>query len=444
LKLLCAADLHIGRRPARLPRSWAGGRITAALAWDDLVECAIDHGADALLLAGDIVDQDNRYFEAYGPLGRGVRRLKEAGIAVVAVAGNHDHHTLHEVAAEVGAGHLAVLGRGGRWERWTLRDGDGSPRLHVDGWSFPASRHADDPTTTYDLAPPDDAAPVIGLLHCDLDGREPRYAPVPATALARVPAAAWVLGHVHVPGLRQEPGRAPALYPGSLLALDPGETGARGAWLLELEPGRAPAFRPVPLSRVRYETVTVAVDGVDDADALRAAVAGGLRSRLAEIVDEDAGPLALLSCRVRLTGRTPLHAAADRALANLGDLELDGDGGIRLVVERVDADTRPALDLDDLARGSDAPALLARLLIDLDDDLDPDPDLLARAERAAASIAARPYFAELPDADGANDDAVVAVPAGAPGAASPAAVRVALQRQASRLLDELVRQKETA
>jgi DNA repair protein SbcD/Mre11 len=434
LKLLCAADLHIGRRPARLPRSWAGGRISAALAWDDVVECAIAHGADALLLGGDVVDQDNRYFEAYGPLGRGIRRLKEAGVAVVAVAGNHDHHTLHEVASEVGDGHLVVLGRGGRWERWTLRDEDGAARLHIDGWSFPAARHADDPTATYDLAPADDSAPVVGLLHCDVDGGEPRYAPVAAASLARVPVSAWVLGHIHVPGLRQEPGRAPWLYPGSLVALDPGETGRRGAWLVELEPGRAPSFRHLPLSRVRYENVDVDVEEVADTDGLRGAVGAALRRRLDDVVEEGVGPLALLSCRVRLTGRTALHAGAERALANLSDLELTGDGDVRLAVERVQVDTRPALDLHDLARGTDAPALLARLLVQLEDapgaalDADPpqiDPALQARLDRTVAGVMARPYYGEL-----ASDD-------------QPDA-RAALRRQASRLLDELVRQKETA
>jgi DNA repair protein SbcD/Mre11 len=424
LKLLCAADLHIGRRPARLPRSWAGGRISAALAWDDLVECAVVHRVDVVLLAGDVVDQDNRYFEAYGPLGRGLQRLKEAGVAVVGVGGNHDHHTLHEVASAVGGGHLAVLGRGGVWERWTLRDEAGSARLHIDGWSFPASRHGEDPTAAHRLDPPEDGAPVVGLLHCELDSREPRYAPVPAAALAGVAVDAWVLGHVHVPTLRQDPGRAPVLYPGSLLALGPGETGRRGAWLLELAPDRAPSFRHLPLSRVRYETVEVDADGVEDVDALRALVGSALRGRLTEVIEEGAGPLALLSCRVRLTGRTPLHVRLDRALADLGDLDLSGDGDVRLAVERVDVDTRPALDLPDLARGSDAPALLARLLIDLEGD-PVDADLVARAERAAAGIAARPYYAEL-------------------GAAGESETRTALRRQASRLLDELVRQKEPA
>jgi DNA repair protein SbcD/Mre11 len=434
LKLLCAADLHIGRRPTRLPAGSAGS-FSAAAAWGDLVDVAVSRSVDVVLLAGDVVDQENRYFEAYGPLGAGVRRLKEAGIAAVAVAGNHDHQALHEVAREVGGGHLRVLGRGGRWERWTLRGEGGRALLHVDGWSFPAGRHPDDPASSYDLPAPDaaDEAPVVGLLHCHLDGREPHYAPVPAASLARLPVSAWILGHMHVPELREVAGRAPVLYPGSLLALDPGEAGLRGAWLVELEPGRPPVFRHLPLSRVRYESVDVDVHGAADPESLRAAVAGALRRRLEEVVAGGAGPLELVSCRVRLEGRTPLHLEAERLVSNLVDLELMAEGGVRLVVERVAVDTRPAVDLHDLARGSDAPGLLARLLLALEgggeaaDTPGPAADVdlaavLAAAERGGEQVVGRSYYADL--------------------AAAAPPVRTAMGRQAARLLDELVRQKE--
>jgi DNA repair protein SbcD/Mre11 len=458
LKLLCAADLHIGRRPARLPPAWGGGRISAAAAWDGLVDCALERRVDAVLLAGDVVDQDNRYFEAFGPLGRGVLRLKEAGIAVVAVAGNHDHHTLHDVAAEVGHDHLVVLGRGGRWERWTLRAHDGAPLLHVDGWSFPATHHPGDPVADYHLEPPADAAPVVGLLHCDVDSTETRYAPVRSTALAAVPVTAWVLGHIHKPDLREAPGRPPILYPGSLLALDPRETGRRGAWLVEVAPDRTPSFEHLPLSRVRYDTVPVDVDGLDDFDAVRARVGSTLQDHLARAVEEGVGPLEVVSARARLEGRTALHARLESLLANLGDLELADRQGVRLVVERAEVHTAPALDLADLARGSDAPARLARLLLALDRpsgvDLEPGPGLLSDPEvaeaglpelvaataRAAAGVAARPHYAGL-DRDPGADDAVA--PAGRSwGVGDPEGVaRSVLRRQASRLLDELVRQK---
>jgi DNA repair protein SbcD/Mre11 len=419
LKLLCAADLHIGRRPGRLPAPWSGGRITAATAWDGLVACALAEGVDAVLLAGDIVDQENRYFEAYGPIGRGVGRLKEAGIAVMAVAGNHDHQTLHDVAAAVGQDHMVVLGRGGEWERWTLRDGAGAARLHVDGWSFPSSRHAQDPTLDYALPEPADGAPAVGLLHCDLDSTENRYSPVPTASFSRLPLSAWVLGHIHVPRLREGPGRPSLLYPGSLLALDPGEVGRRGAWIMELGEGRAPSFRHVALSAVRYEAVEVDVADAADGASLRARVGETLERRLEAIIGEGAGSLEVVSCRVRLRGRTALGHGIEAVRDELRTIDLGERDGVRLVVERVDVDTRPALDLEELARGSDAPGRLARLLL----DLDPDPGLSIRAEAAAEAVSGRSHYG---------------------GLGSLASARPTLRRQAARLLDALMRQKEPA
>jgi DNA repair protein SbcD/Mre11 len=436
LKLLCAADLHIGRRPWRLAGPVAAHRLSSAVAWDDLVDLALGQGVDCVLLAGDVVDQANRYFEAFGPLGRGLERLKAAGIAALAVAGNHDHQTLHEVAAEVGGGHLRVLGRGGRWERHTLRGEDGAARLHVDGWSFPDAWHRADPAGVHDLPAPLDDAPILGLLHCDLDGREDRYAPVPSASLARLPMAAWVLGHIHVPQLRATAAGTPVLYPGSLMALGPGETGPRGAWLLELSPGRTPSARQVPLSRVRYEHVSVDVGGLEEEEGLRGAVTGALRRRLDEVVADGSALLELVSCRVELTGRTVMHAEAGRLLANLDDLELVGEGGIRLGVHRVEVDTRPALDLHDLARGSDAPGLLARLLLRLDAGEEPGPEfegLMARAARAAAAVRDRPYYAALGTGEAPSADE--------PESVGPPALRVVVRREASLLLDALIRQK---
>jgi DNA repair protein SbcD/Mre11 len=427
LKLLCAADLHIGRRPRGLPRPWSDGRISAARAWDGLVDAAIQHEVDAVLLAGDVVDQENRFFEAFGPLGAGVRRLESAGIAVVAVAGNHDHESLHAVADQVGGGHLRVLGRGGEWERWTLTDDHGRARLHVDGWSFPSSHHAGDPTRDYPFSPPDDGAPVVGLLHADVDSADTRYAPVPRASLGRLPVAAWVLGHVHVPSLREAPGSPPILYPGSLLALDAGETGRRGGWLVELSPGRAPSFRPLPLSRLRYEAVSIDVTEWPDPGALPGQVASALAAHLEAVVAEGVGPLELVSCRVRLVGRTPLHTRLGQLLSELDELSPEA-GGVRLVVERLGVETRPALDLDDLARGVDAPGVLARLVRELDGDPtgdSPDAQLVERAERAVRAVAGRGHYGALEG-----------------GGGEPPEARGALRRQAMKLLDELVRQKE--
>lgn len=429
LTILCAADLHLGRRPADL-RGAGGSRIASKAGWSSLVDRARADAVDLVVLAGDVIDELNRSFEAYGPLERGIRTLKAAGIPVVAVAGNHDHDTLPDVAAEVGDGNLVVLGRGGEWERWTLEDDDGAPRLHVDGWSFPDGTWREDPTAGYDAAALGDpgGAPVLGLLHADLDQAGSPYGPVTAARLRSLPPAAWVLGHIHVPSLEEDAGVAPILYPGSLQALDAGERGVHGAWVLELGAATTPAFRQVALSSVRYDRVTVDVAGEDDAAGVMGAVRRALKEHLDALGEEATGPLRRVQVRVRVTGRTAVHGRMAEALAELGGLELTDDAGLRLVADpRPVIETRPALDLESLARGSDSPALLARLLLDLDAGGALPDELARRATAAVTRIADRSHYLE------ARLDAVDADRA-----------RDAVRRQATRLLGALVAEKETA
>ena len=85
MRILACSDIHLGRICAV-----EGGDLSGSSAWEAVVETAIAQEVDALVLAGDIVDNDNFWFEAYGPLLRGFERLNAARIAIIAVAGNHD------------------------------------------------------------------------------------------------------------------------------------------------------------------------------------------------------------------------------------------------------------------------------------------------------------------------------------------------------------------
>jgi DNA repair protein SbcD/Mre11 len=357
MKILCSGDLHLGRRSSRLPDGIDPRLHSATAAWGAVVDLAIEERVDLVALSGDVVDRANRYFEAFGPLERGVRRLGGAGIPVAAVAGNHDFDVLPKLAPSLGTS-FRLLGAGGRWEGITLAR-DGVPALRVAGWSFAAEHVTTSPMSAFPGLP-DDGVPVLALLHAELDQPSSRYLPAAAPELRAAPASFWLLGHLHSPRLHETPGGAPLLYPGAPQALDPGEPGAHGAWIVELEPGRIPTARMVPLSSVRYDGVEVDVNGVADPDSLDRLVAEGVRAHLQRVVEEGCGRLRHLACHVRVTGRTPLHRTLDARLAErLGDLDAE-HGEVQGRVERVEVATRPAVDLGDLARAGDAPGVLAR------------------------------------------------------------------------------------
>ena len=83
MKILFSGDLHIGRHSSRIPQSLDGPKYSAARAWERIVDIATEDKYEIVLLSGDIADQDNDYYEAIGPLERGIQRLGEAGIRTV-------------------------------------------------------------------------------------------------------------------------------------------------------------------------------------------------------------------------------------------------------------------------------------------------------------------------------------------------------------------------
>jgi DNA repair exonuclease SbcCD nuclease subunit len=367
MRILCTADIHIGRRAARVPPSLLDARFSCAAAWDALVRLAIDRRVDAVLLSGDLVDRANWFFEAYGPLERGLRTLARAGVRSFAVAGNHDFDVLPRLVEALGPENFRLLGRAGQWERFTL-EADGRPRLHLDGWSFPAESVRTCPLDTYRPAP-DGGAPTIGLLHADVDQPRSTFGPVALAQLQAQPVALWLMGHIHRPARYDRAAGPTVLYPGSPQAMDPGETGAHGAWVLEVDASGVRGLEFVPLSVVRYDTVEVDATGAADEDGLQALVARAVADRLDAAVAEG-GPLAFLCCRLRLVGRTALHRRLAACLASIcDDLELPhARAGAVARVDKVEIATRPPVDLEALARGSDAAGNLARVVLALQGD----------------------------------------------------------------------------
>jgi DNA repair protein SbcD/Mre11 len=422
VKVLCTGDLHIGRGPSRLPSSVEVRPLSCARRWEAIVECALTQQVDLVAISGDLVDRQNRYFEAIGPLEKGLRRLGDAGVVTVAVAGNHDFDVLPEIAQSLGESYFHLLGRGGAWERKRiqLRNGDS---ITVDGWSFAQEHVRANPLDSYALGAADGEIH-MGLLHADLGAPTSTYAPVSLADLRAHPTNLWLLGHIHAP--RLEGGIVPVLYPGSPQAMDPGESGAHGVWVGEMCAGEPAHLQMVRLSAVRYETIDINVSDASDEVALMASAHAQIQQSAAAFIDSAEG-LKHLSLRIRVCGATSMYHRID---ACLHALETDAEisvGDVGVWVERIVNQTRPARDLVDLSRGEDAPALLARLLLMLSGDRDATESELAilrEAEQAATHARkAKPYLAL---GDGKADDASY--------------IREVVAAQAAALLDELLRE----
>ena len=394
MKLLCVGDIHLGRQPARLPAGLLdelkASELGPAAAWRLAVDFALADEVDAVLLAGDVVEQEDDFYEAYGDLRRGVDRLAAAGTPVLAVSGNHDVQVLPRLADAVPG--FRLIGRGGAWEVQEVTGRDGR-RVQVLGWSFPERRVTTSPLAAHELPELDPGnGPVVGLLHCDRDAAGSAYAPVRSAELADAPAAAWLLGHVHRPD-RLAPPR-PIGYLGSLTGLDPGEAGPRGPWRLECT-GSELALEHLPLAPLRWEEVEVALDGLESAEDVHTFAVAALDALHERLAAERFRPRAV-GCRLRFTGRTAHPREAGRSLAAGDPLRiLHPRDDILYFVHDWRIEAGPALDLDELARGADPPALLARKVLLLRRSAE-DTDrqaLLAGARRRLDSLGGRRAFA---------------------------------------------------
>lgn len=426
--VLCTGDLHIGRRASKAPWDDGGTGFSCSDIWQDIVAAAISRQVDLVAISGDIIDRDNRFLESVGAFERGLKRLAHAGIPTVAVGGNHDWESLPLLAESLAGTGFQLVGQRGAWERAAIVV-NGVPALWIEGWSFPSLHVETSPLAGHEIVAPTDGLPLIGMLHADLDQLASPHGPVSFAELQRAPVSFWLLGHVHAPLLRQD-GGVPVLYPGSPLAMDFGELGLHGVWIVDLGPGTAPSFTRVALSPIRYLIIDVDVSEVRSQLDMQSQLLHAIRQRIrTETHGADGDALRFAACRIRLTGYTEHYGSLDGwCQVDASDLSNQIDQ-VAYAVDSITNAARPALDLRSMAQFNNPPGILARLLLAIEDGEIADEaamSLLARATQATRRThGAAPYGAV--DRDPYPD---------------PATVTGLVHQEGYRLLETLVRQKD--
>lgn len=420
INILCTADIHIGRRPSRLPDRFDSAEFSPRQVWANLPAMAVSREVDAVVVAGDLVDSENRYAEAFGAVESIATTLAEAGIPLIGVAGNHDADVLPDLTDAID--HLQLLGRDGTWERTSLTNADGDSLLHLEGWSFSGRYHHESPLATYDLG--DDGVPRLGVVHADVSD-EDRYAPVDVDNLATSGHAAWVLGHLHVPGTRHD--NPPVLYPGSLQPLNPGETGDHGAWMLSVGTDGTVDTEPLGSATLYYEEVTVSIapeEGFHD-------MVDATYEQLRGVVTGCGTETELLAVNLVIEGRTGAHTDLRSRREELEQIELT-DGGTAVRVIDVDINTSPSIDLAERAGDDDPIGYLAGLLSALDGDgpLERYQDVIEEAHASIRETHDSNAYRELKS----HDESYTRP--------TEAEAKDVLRRQARQLIDAFVEQQE--
>lgn len=359
-KILATADLHLGKKSSNVPRNL--DESSTRFTWHRIIEYAVEHEIDAIVLAGDIVDRDNRYFEASGPIQEGFERLHDAGISVIMVAGNHDFDVLADVVRDKEYDHVHLLGEQGTWESCTLQNQKGE--IQFVGWSFPSQYVSEDPSVQNWSAELDQNLPTIGILHGNVADSNSKYAPINLNNLIGRSVDSWVLGHIHKPGIHRESDPL-IFYPGSPHALSSKEPGQHGPFLLTIEGREAIRYEQVALSPIRYDKLQIDISGVENESEFRNRITGKLSGEVQNNVEQfEQASRAIYD--VILTGKHSSLSELDRwgHLAREFEQELLPETlvSIRTVVNRVEPKVE---NLQQLADQPTPPGILAQAILDL-------------------------------------------------------------------------------
>lgn len=368
-RILLAADLHLGG-PVAAPDAALENQAAQAReqSLERLLELSRRQGVGLVLLPGDVFHAPDPPLGAVLALQKALDAWEQMGARVFIAPGNHDPWL-----------------PGGVWESWPAGPGLTifGPRaqgvelaeegLWVAGMAHASERESRDLSQL--LPPPPPGRTGLAVLHANIasapkPGAHEPYAPASLQNLLTGPFALWALGHIHIP---QELSPHPrVLYAGTPQGAHLGESGPKGAWLLELA-GGALSAQFAPLAPLVFHDLVL-----DDLMGLESPAA--LVARLREKMEAPASPWPQEHClRLKLAGPSPLWRMLGREEPQDVAASLKREMGLDGLV----------LDLNSLCPPADPEALAARpdvlgRTLALIAQAQEDPELLAALERELA------------------------------------------------------------
>ncbi|WP_298818403.1 metallophosphoesterase family protein [Chloroflexus sp.] len=317
IRMLHLADLHLGveNYGALDPRRGLHSRLIDYLdRLDEAITVGLDHQIDLCLIAGDIYKNRSPNPTVQREFAARIRRLREAGVVVMILTGNHDispaqgrAHSV-EIFATLALEGVIVADRLRR-HRVNTRSGDVQviavpwvtrqmllTRDEMVGASFTTIeyelRRRIEQFIERAVAEREPDLPTVLAFHGTVEGAQlgseramilGRDLSLPRSVLAQPGVDYVALGHIHRhQALAQQP---PVVYPGSIERIDFGEREEpKGCVLVELAPGHA-RWRFVPLSARPFVSIERDLRrSSDPVGALQAAIArSDLRDAVARV-----------------------------------------------------------------------------------------------------------------------------------------------------------------
>jgi len=205
-------------------------------AFERAVDVAVEEKVHAVLIAGDLFDNERLSFATEIFLLEQLRRLDEAGISCFYVTGNHDPSEKSRRGGKMAWPDSFHLFGKRKPATKVIRDASGEPLAYIVGAGHQTPKEGENLAASFPEVGSD--VPYVGLLHTQVMSAQEadshdRYAPCTIEDLQGKGYAYWALGHVHK---RQQITADPATwYSGNIQGRHPGETGAKGGLLVSID-----------------------------------------------------------------------------------------------------------------------------------------------------------------------------------------------------------------
>lgn len=296
-KFIIAADIHLDSPLMGLSR-YEGAPVdilrgATREAFGNLVALAIEKKVAFVLLSGDLYDGDWRDYHTGLFLSQQLSRLREAGVKVFILYGNHDAESRITKSLRL-PDNVRILST--KSPETILLEEFG---VAIHGQGFAKRDVMENLSERYPMA--GKGFFNIGMLHTALTGAEGHapYAPCTLGMLQSKGYDVWALGHVHVRKTHSEDPLI--LYPGNIQGRHARETGPKGCTMVSVEDCRVASFEHVDLHVVRWEVIPVNVSGLSDAIDVLDAVVSEVES------ESGKGGGEVLAARILIEGACGAH-----------------------------------------------------------------------------------------------------------------------------------------
>ena len=237
LKFIHIGDIHLDTSfHSSDPELRALLRESLKGAFENVIDACIEEEVNALLIAGDLFDNDKLSFQTEQYLIKAFNRLREANIKVFYATGNHDPGDKSYRANMIKWPDNVHLYKDDKVQEFELKNNQDEAIAKILGVGHQTKKEARNLVQLFPRSHGD--VPHIGLVHTMVTNaggveKHDRYLPCSKEDLEEKNYTYWALGHIHI---WQQVGQKKSIYySGNLQGRHPRETGEKGGLVVTID-----------------------------------------------------------------------------------------------------------------------------------------------------------------------------------------------------------------